>query len=385
MLALISVSFAVLAVFALGAVVALRRPKSRARLDPAAPPPSHTPRVSVIVPARNEEAVLAACLASLTAQDYPDLEVVCVDDRSTDATARILADAARDRRVVAVAGEEPPPGWLGKPNAVRQAVERASGEWLLFTDADTVHTPGSVRAALTYAAREGIASLSALPKMDCTSSWAKLLVPQLGALLFAGRSAKRVNDPSTDTVFGNGPYFFVRRDAYDAAGGIDAVRGAPDEDLAFARALKRTGLGYHFVEGEAVCTVRMYSRLGEFYAGFGRNLWPALGQRWSKLVKLTLVLWTMSLVPITAMITSAVALARGDTGALLVLGVAQYFALLAIQALIRAKSGFPPYLALFAPLGGLLAWSILVYSAWRSTRGGVAWKGRTYPAPGAPG
>jgi chlorobactene glucosyltransferase len=384
---LIALSLGVLLVLALGSVAAARRPRMKARIDPAAPfsVPGPAPRISVCVPARNEERNIDACLAGLEAQDYPNLEIIVVDDRSTDGTAQILErHASQCSRLLVIRGEEPRDGWFGKPNALRQAIERSSGEWILMVDADTFHAPSSVRSVLAYALEQKIAAVSVLPRFLADTFWSKLLLPQLGALLLLGRNPRRVNEATSRSVFANGAYFLVRRDAYDAAGGIASVRSVLDEDVALARNLKSTGLGYHLVEGESICSERMYGSLTQFFAGFGKNVWSTLGRSLGRVLKLTIVVMVMSLAPLLACSFSLLEMGGVLSTSLdtpwLIIGAGQYPLITVLQALIRRRAGFPPHYALLAPLGGVVVLMIILNSALRGLFGmRVEWKGRRYP------
>ena len=354
------------------------------RVDDDRPIPEPAPLVSVCIPARNEEDALDACLESLQAQDYPNLEILVLDDRSTDGTGKILArHAAADSRIVALQGEVPPDGWFGKPNALRQAVARAGGDWLLMTDADTVHAPTSVRNALGYALSQGIAALSLTPKLICGSFWEGLVMPAVGSMLITRYSPERVNDPEDETVFGNGQFFLVRRDAYEQVGGLAVARDALDEDVVFARALKGTGLGYHLVAGDSVFATRMYTGLGDMFRGFAKNAFSTMGRSIGRVVLFSVATWILSLAPIATAAASAVVLAGGGSAGLpaplLWAGVGQYFLLLAMQTAVRARAGFPAWMSVFAPLSGMVLWLMVLNSAYRGLSGkGVTWKGRTY-------
>ena len=368
--------------FTRGMLMMSRGPAVRA--DDDRPLPDPPPRVSICVPARNEEDALDACLESLRGQDYPDLEIVVLDDRSTDGTGEILArHAEADPRIEALRGEEPANGWYGKPNALRQAVDRADGDWLLMADADTVHAPTSVRSALGYALAEGIAGLSLTPRLICGSFWEGLVMPSVGSMLMARYSPARVNDPDDATVFGNGQYFLVRRDAYERVGGLAVARDALDEDVVFARALKGSGLGYHLAAGDTVFATRMYTGLRDMFQGFAKNAFSTMGRSLGRVILFSVATWILSLVPVTTAVASAVVLARGAATAvpplLLWAGLGQFLVLLAMQTTIRIRAGFPAWMSLLAPLSGMVLWLMVINSAYRGLSGkGVTWKGRTY-------
>jgi chlorobactene glucosyltransferase len=298
-----------------------------------------------------------------------------VDDGSTDGTAAILArHAAEDPRLKVVTGVPPADGWMGKPNAVRQGMALAQGAFVLMTDADTVHAPTSVRNGLAYLLAQGAAALSLTPRLLCLSFWEKVLMPSIAGMLFTRYAFSRVNNAASDTVFAAGAYFLVRRDAYDKAGGIEVVRGSIDEDVAFARALKATGLGYRLASGDAVYATRMYAGLAEIFHGFARNAFATMHRSLARALRLTVFVWTVSLVPVTTLVLSLLT-AHPWAWA----GVLQFPFIVLLQGTIRKVGGFTAWVAVVAPLGGMMMWLVVMNSVYRGlTRKGAQWKGRTY-------
>jgi len=241
-------------------------------LPPALKARATWPRVSIVVPARDEAARLPALLRSLAILDYPDYDVIVVDDESRDDTAALAARAGA--RVVQ--GTPLPVGWTGKSHACAQGADVADGALLLFTDADTVHEPASLRAAVAYLEREDLGALSLITGQRCETFFERLLLPTAYAMLFAGVSPHRVNrrrhiSPLHTSPLANGQYILCRRAAYEQAGGHAAVRGSIIEDAALARALSRAGVRYRLCRAESLVSVRMYGGLGELWAGFRKN------------------------------------------------------------------------------------------------------------------
>src|SRR5579863_3102863 len=202
--------------------------------------------VSVIVPARNEETCLGICLESLVAQTGVDSEIIVVDDHSTDRTREIAMSFARVR--VIEAGPLPN-GWTGKNNAVVSGARIAKGEWLLFTDADTVHLPGSLARSLAEAEHHGAALLSYSPEQEVEGFWEKAVMPVIFAELAATYSPSRVSDPRSSAAAANGQYLMIARDAYEAAGGHGAIAGSLLEDVALAQNVKASGRKIFFRYG----------------------------------------------------------------------------------------------------------------------------------------
>src|SRR6266478_3216158 len=199
---------------------------------------SSRPTVSVIVPARNEEACLGACVESLVTQAGVSFEVIVVDDGSTDRTHEI----AQSFPSVRVVDAGPlPPGWSGKNNAMAAGARVARGEWLLFTDADTFHKPGSLACAVAEASQQGAALLSYSPEQEVHGFWEKAVMPVIFAELTATYRTSEINDPASAAAAANGQYLLVQREAYERVGGHAAIGHSLLEDVELARAFKRAG------------------------------------------------------------------------------------------------------------------------------------------------
>ena len=233
--------------------------------------------VSIVIPARNEEACLGACLESLSAQQGVEREIIVVDDGSTDRTGAIAASFAGVRVVVAA---EPEAGASGKCNAVWTGAQQARGEWLLFTDADTVHKPGSLARCLNEAQEHGAALLSLSPEQEVRGFWEKAVMPLVFAELACTYRPAEVCDPNSPSAAANGQYLLVRRDAYFAVGGHRAVAHTLLEDVALAQAFKRAGYPLRFRFGGDAVRTRMYRSWREMRDGWTKNLallFPATG------------------------------------------------------------------------------------------------------------
>ena len=229
--------------------------------------PTPKPEVSVIVPARNEEAVLAVCLQSLIAQAGPSYEIIVVDDHSTDRTRAVAKEFSAE---VIEAGALPE-GWSGKCNACWLGAKAAKGKWLLFTDADTRHGRDSIAQGLREAESAGAAMLSYSPKQEVHSLAERALMPVIFAELAATFRPKEVSDPASPAAAANGQYLLIRREVYDTVGGHAAVAQAILEDVELARAVKRAGYRLQFRLSDAVST-RMYRSFSQMWEGWTKNL-----------------------------------------------------------------------------------------------------------------
>jgi cellulose synthase/poly-beta-1,6-N-acetylglucosamine synthase-like glycosyltransferase len=225
----------------------------------------------VIVPARNEEACLGGCLQSLVRQSGMPLEIIVVDDHSTDGTLEIALSFSNQQVRVIEAGPLPA-DWTGKNNAVTAGSKAATGEWLLFTDADTIHLPGSLARSLEEAKRHGASLLSYSPEQVVKSFWEKAIMPVIFAELAASYRPSEVSDPNSPAAAANGQYILITREAYDAVGGHAAVASSLLEDVALARAVKRSGRKIFFRYGADAVQTRMYRTFGQLREGWTKNL-----------------------------------------------------------------------------------------------------------------
>jgi len=351
------------------------------------------PRVSVLVPARNEEGrVLSECVRSILAQDYANFEVVAVNDRSTDATGQVLRRLAlEDARLRVLEGAEPPAGWLGKPYALRQALEASEGEWVLSTDADMIFHPAALRTAVECARRHGSDALTFVPHFEALSFWERVFVPVWvwGSMLFP---LDLVNHPRSPLAMGLGGFFLMRRAVLERAGGFAAVRDEVLDDMRLAAALKKAGARLRAEQAPALVRTRMYRNLAELWESAAKNWFALLG--YSKAITAAMLLWVLSVTVLPAALAavSLVSLLAGAGGPwreLFVPSFASWAVFVALLALVNRRAGVPVVYALTAPLGWVLSCVVMVGSAYGVLSGrGLVWKGRRFyetggtPPPG---
>lgn len=239
--------------------------------------PDPPPLISVCVPARNEARNIAACMESLAGQDYPNFELLVLDDCSEDDTGQVArAVAARHPNVRVLTGQPLAPGWIGKPHACRQLGEAARGQWLLFTDADTVFAPSALTRALRLALARRADLLSGLPGLHAETLWERLSVPMLALVALGGVSFELVTRlPQAWYGAASGAFLLFRREAYEAIGGHHAVKDRIVEDISLARAVKRAGRRLVMADVTRLVSCRMYTTFGEVWEGLTKNIYAA--------------------------------------------------------------------------------------------------------------
>ena len=340
---------------------------------PATPIPSDPPAVSVIVPARNEEASLKNCLDSLVAQTNVAFEIIVINDHSTDRTHEI-ASSFSDKRVRVVDAGTLPPGWTGKNNAVIAGAKVAQGEWLLFTDADTVHLPGSLARSIEEAMRQHAALLSYSPQQVVKSLGEKAVMPVIFAELAACFRPSKVSDPNSPAAAANGQYLLITREAYDAVGGHAAIAAKLLEDVALARAVKKSGRKICFRFGGDAVRTRMYRTFAQLREGWTKNL-VLLFPSPMRLATLRALEFILIVASLATGITTArhghfqPAVAAGLLGAILY-----------ATFLTRIRRAHFSWDAALLALFGLPLFSyLLIRSTLSHKHGNVWWKGRRYP------
>src|SRR5271157_1410279 len=335
-------------------------------------------KLSVIVPARNEEDCLGDCLRSLVSQSEDawllgrDWEILLVDDHSTDQTHAIAAGFSGVTVLQAPALGK---GWTGKANAVWAGAQAAPGEWLLFTDADTIHSPGHLSVAIVEAERHNVPMLSYSPRQIVTGLWQRALMPLVFSELAVTYPPAQVSDPESHLAAANGQFLLIRRDAYFRIGGHEAVNDAVLEDVELANIVKRRKLGLRFRYAPEAVSTRMYRSFGAMFEGWTKNLALLFGNpialaAWRildllLLVGLPVLTWIMYQRNLRPILLLALVLLWGRN-------LWRFYARV-------AKSNFPFAYCALSPLA-LPLFAILLYRSWfvHAVTKRVAWKGRDY-------
>ena len=373
--------YTVVAFLALCLLTALGNSLFLHRLGRGHPLPKEVPFVSILVPARNEEANIETCVCSLLAQDYPAFEVIVMDDQSTDATGAILNEIqAQHPSLKILRGQSLPSGWLGKNWACHQLAMAAGGELLLFTDADTWHAPRALHESVAALLEERADMLTAFPREQVISWGEKLTVPILGFMPFAFVPvflARLWRLPLLTVTIGQ--YMLFRRTAYEVVGGYERIRSHPVDDVMLGRHIASQGFKWLLVDGTDHVHCRMYRSFPSAVAGFTRTLFAFFDYH----VLLYLVAWLwigcLFLEPIIILLLNSLGMEILYFPASLAwLAVVQAACLF---ALIYVRFRFPVALTALYPISIVLfvwlAFRSLIYNG----SGKHSWKDRDLPRP----
>lgn len=362
--------------------------------QPAASAPGDAaPMISVLVPARNEAARIEPCARSLLAQNYPRFELLVLDDHSEDETAAILRGLGLDEENAArrlIPGEPLPPGWTGKNWACHQLARRARGEWLLFTDADTEHAPGTLAAALAHARETRADLLSAWPWLVTGTLGEKLVIPMVhllglavyphALLAWLQRHPRRARGLSRSALralgAANGQFLFFKKSAYDAIGGHAAVRGHLVEDVALGREITaRMGEGMRLVncDGSRLVRCRMYRSFAEVWEGFTKNVRPVFEDAAAAWWLSGVFQWCCFFMPFVLLFFPSQRRFAAVEVALIY----------CIRIVLTWRFRTSWLGCALHPFGHFLAMCIGLNSWRRASRAGVTWKGRVYRTGGA--
>ena len=365
------------------AVALVRSRNSRSLDDASAVAPDPAPLVSVIIPARNEQRNIERCVRSVLATRYPALEVIVVNDHSTDETGTIAGAIARDdERLIVIDAPELPDGWFGKQWACATGARIARGELLLFTDADTRHEPDLLPRAVNALRDRGASLLSIAGHQEMHSFWERIVQPQMFALLSIryGGTEHVSNARRAEDVIANGQFILVRRDAYDAVGGHATVRDRVAEDMALGQELFRIGRRVVLMLALRQLSTHMYASLREVIDGWRKNIYAggrhaALGGRAGRSMypALLLAIPVVGLAPPVSLLLAATGALSGAwlVWSAIVVGVSLLF-----WAAIYRFMDEPIAYALLYPLGLATLLYIAAGAVFRGQR--VEWKDRTY-------
>ena len=338
--------------------------------------PDEWPSLSVIVPACNEGDTLEPAATTLLEQDYPNLEIILIDDRSDDETGQVVDRiAARDNRVRPLHIKELPERWLGKVHALDRGVSMASGQWMLMTDADVHYTrPDSLRRFIAYAENERVDHLAASPDM-WSSGW--LIDAAISAFLRGGLVAARVwrvNDPDSNVFIGVGAFNLVRKSAFDKTEGFEWLRLEVVDDFGLGMMMKQSGARSDIVNGTGFVALHWYRSLGEMARGVEKGYASISGCSFWRMLAIAAISTGLELAPLVALAPWGIAGVR-------LAGLAMLAFWITSVVFCHRWARRPMASALLTPVTALIGAGLLIRAGWLGMRrGGVLWRGTLYPS-----
>jgi chlorobactene glucosyltransferase len=351
-----------------------------------APPPKDAPLISICIPARNEENNIRRCVDAVLNQDYPNIEVIVLDDRSNDATLTQLKEiAARDSRLLPISGSDLPEGWAGKPHALYQASAVARGKWLCFVDADTFLKPEALSSCYAKALETEADLFTVMTEQILGSFWEKVVMPLVMTALSVGFSPRKVNDPTRRDAVANGQFILIKRSVYDAIGGHEKVKDQIVEDKAISEQVKWNGHRLVVADGMQVVRTRMYTSLTTMWEGWTKNIYLGLRDHMGMLLLgafgASLGLIAALFLPLWPVLGWVWYTKNGGWMSLAVIleSLFVWGYLIYYRMFIAKKMSISPWYAWTTPLGAGIFAAMMLTSAWKVISGqGVTWRGRTY-------
>jgi glycosyltransferase involved in cell wall biosynthesis len=337
-------------------------------------PLDSTPPITVIVPARNEQEKIGSCLLALLALDYPDLQIIAVDDRSTDATGDIMDRLCQQHPqcLSVIHVDLLPSGWLGKTHAMWLAAEQARGEWLIFTDGDVIFRPDTLRRVVNYLRHSHADHLVIFPTAETHSVGEKLMLSFFPTAMVLGMPAWKVADPRSRSHVGAGAFNMISRHAYQRIGTFKALRLAVVEDLRLGWLVKRNGFSQRLALGPGLVSLHWVKGGMGIVRNMGKNAFALVHYRWPLALLLGFGALLVNVAPFAGLIV-----APGLSRAGYALAVVAIFL---VYVLLRPFSGISPIYFISHPIAASLSVYALFRSAWMAIRqGGIIWRGTLYP------
>lgn len=341
-----------------------------------------TPKVSIILPARNEEKFISKCLDSLIKQDYQNYEIIVIDDSSNDATGKIILEYAnKNSKVIPVTAKPKPERWMGKNWACMEGYNKATGELLLFTDADTTHAKNVISLSVAHLISLNLDALSAIPKMMTFDFWTNITLPMISTFLHTRFSALNVNNPSKKTGYFFGSFFVIKKDVYEKVGMHEGVKNEIVEDGALGKKVKEEGYKMRMVRGEHLIEAIWARDKGTLWNALKRLMIPLYLQSGKIAVGIFFAVLFLLFVPFPVFVASISLPPESFASKILCISAAVASILIYIGAIIEAKVGLglKTKYAIFAPLGsatvviGFLSGLIQAKST-----SAISWRDRTY-------
>ena len=341
-----------------------------------------TPKVSVILPARNEENFIKKCLDSLINQDYQNYEIIVIDDSSEDNTGKIISEyAKKNSKIVPVSAKPKPEGWMGKNWACMEGYRKSTGELLLFTDADTTHSEKVISLSVKHFLSFNLDALSTIPKMLTFDFWTNITLPMISTFLHTRFSALNVNNPEKKTGYFFGSFFIMKKDVYEKVGMHEGVKNEIVEDGALGKKVKESGFKMKMVRGEHLVDAVWARDKGTLWNALKRLMIPLYLQSGKIAIGIFFAVLFLLFVPFPVLAASIVFPSESISSKILCVSAAIASILIYIGSFIEVKIGLElkTRYALFAPLGSLVVilgfLSGLIQAKGTSS---ISWRGRTY-------
>ena len=342
----------------------------------------NNPKVSIILPARNEEEFLAKCLDTLIDQDYPNYEIIVIDDSSEDSTGKIISEYAKQNsKIIHVSARPKPDGWMGKNWACMEGYKKVTGELLLFTDADTTHAKNVISLAVSHLLTFNLDALTAIPKMVSIDFWTKITLPMISTFLHTRFSAIRVNDPSKKTGYFFGSFFIIKQKTYEMVGTHEGVKQEIIEDGALGKKVKDSGYKMKMVRGDHLISAIWARDKSTLWNALKRLMIPLYIQSQGIAVGIFFAVLFLLFMPFPILAYSSILAFETLSNSMVFVTSLLASILIYIGAVIEVKKGLQSKLiyALFGPLGSLVVVLGFLSGLLQANKdSSISWRGRNY-------
>ncbi len=336
--------------------------------------PEYWPELNVVIAACNEEEGIETAIKSLLTQDYPNLKIILVNDRSTDNTGKIIDLLAEDNRIKALHIKELPENWLGKVHAQSVAVNEVDGEWVLFTDADIHFKPGALKKAVSYVLSKNADHLALLPDVVTQNFWLDVVIRAFGLMFLFTTRVHELEKPDTQAVIGVGAFNLVKKSILDKSRGLKWLRMEVADDVGMGLLIKRAGGKSVFAMAQQLLSVAWYPSVSAMFVGLEKNLFGAGAHyQFLRLLVMVILMWLWVFAPFIMLIV--------DTPLWLYIFAAVTLLWIPVMMIVgKGSSGTRYSVGLFIPLGQLIISLMMLWSGCMCLlRGGIIWRGTLYP------
>ncbi|MBC8251182.1 MAG: glycosyltransferase [Candidatus Nitrosopelagicus sp.] len=343
---------------------------------------SLNPKVSVILPARNEEEFISKCLETLSAQDYKNFEIIAIDDSSEDKTAEIIEEfSKKDSKIIHVTAREKPQDWMGKNWACMEGFKKATGDMLLFTDADTKFKKNVITLAVSHLQSESLDALTVIPRLRCIDKITKITLPMLSTFLHSRYSALNVNNPKKKVGYFFGSFFVIKRKVYEEIGTHEKVKQEIIEDGALGKITKESGYTLKMVRGEHLIEA-LYSRSSkEMWNGLKRLMVPLYHQNSTSAVGVFFAVLFILFMPIPLLVYSVIAFEPSLSFTTLLISAIISTMTVFVASIMETKMGLNLSIvnSIFAPIGSIIVVLGFLSGILQANKSAaVSWRGRKY-------